>query len=390
MLLGVAVLAGCKKDLNSPALESFAKGGSGKPAPSSPSIIQSEDHFGGSGNDVANGVANAVGGGYFVAGSFNTRETAHVRKYDDNNNLIWQMDIGGNGVDDISSVAATDNGGCMVTGMTNSSDLPEYGGGTDVLLAKISSGGSLEWVKAIDNGANEKGQKIIRTTDGGFAVVGYSGYNLLVIKLDGNGAEVWRDSYFGTPDSYAFAYDVCEYNGYLYVAGTAVYRGMLWGRISLTDHQGVLSIYENLPAGVGFSIVRNHEDNGFLLAGRINCDALVIGVDDDGNYQWEKRFGGSGCGDLLRKILKTDNGYLVLGTTNSKNGDVVGPLGGSDVWLMRLNTNGTRNASYNLGTKDDDEGLDIIADAAGTGYRIAGGYGSGRNNKDMWSVQVKF
>lgn len=378
---------GCQKETNQKETNLLDVPSAKKPGPS-PSLIQWEDHFGGTGTDNGNGIVNALSGGFFVVGNYNSREKGSVRKYDDENQLLWTLEIDGNAIDEIESVASTDDGGCIVTGMTNSTDLPGYGGNTDVLLARISPTGNLEWLKAIDNGDSEKGQQIIRTNDGGFAITGYTGFNMLLIKLDAAGNEEWRGDYFGSAEHYTTAYDIYEYDGHLYVAGRAIYKGLLWGKISLSgDHQGTYQVYENLSDGVGFSITRNHEGNAFVIAGRINCDAMIVGVDNDGNLQWEKRFGGSGCGDLLKSILPHAGGFAVLGWSNSRNGDLADSKGGTDLWLMTLDASGNKIKSYSLGGRNDDNGEDMVAGPNGT-LRIAGTYGQ-RDGGDIWTLQVQ-
>ncbi|MFT3682678.1 MAG: T9SS type A sorting domain-containing protein [Ferruginibacter sp.] len=57
--------------------------------------------------------------------------------------------------------------------------------------------------------------------------------------------------------------------------------------------------------------------------------------------QWQKNYGGSG-GDTALSIKQTaDGGYIVAGSSSSSNGDVSGNHGGADYWVAKLNAAGT-------------------------------------------------
>ena len=60
-----------------------------------------------------------------------------------------------------------------------------------------------------------------------------------------------------------------------------------------------------------------------------------------GALQWERSFGGTGY-ESGRDVVQTlDGGYLILGETNSTDGGVVAGYGGTkDIWLLKLASNG--------------------------------------------------
>lgn len=71
-------------------------------------------------------------------------------------------------------------------------------------------------------------------------------------------------------------------------------------------------------------------------------DLWVLKLDKCGQIQWEKSVGGTGY-ESARDIIQTsDGGYLVLGETNSTDGDVVAGYGGTkDIWLLKLSATGS-------------------------------------------------
>lgn len=71
-------------------------------------------------------------------------------------------------------------------------------------------------------------------------------------------------------------------------------------------------------------------------------DAWIVKLDGCGNVQWKRTVGGTGY-DAARDVKQTpDGGYVVVGETNSTDGDVVSGYGGSkDIWVIRLGPAGT-------------------------------------------------
>lgn len=65
-------------------------------------------------------------------------------------------------------------------------------------------------------------------------------------------------------------------------------------------------------------------------------DSWIIQIDSQGNLLWQKCFGGTND-DFSSDIINTkDSGLIVVNTTKSNDGDVIGNHGGSDIWLFKL------------------------------------------------------
>ena len=107
----------------------------------------------------------------------------------------------------------------------------------------------------------------------------------------------------------------------------------------------------------GYSIVQTN-DGGFVVAG--SCQSyngdVVTGNNDNGGVwlvklnaagvvQWQKPFGGSEYEEAISLIKTTDGGFAVAGFTYSNDGDVSGNHGDSDLWILKL-------SGENLGTTD--------------------------------------
>ena len=89
-------------------------------------------------------------------------------------------------------------------------------------------------------------------------------------------------------------------------------------------------------------------DRGYIVAGRLESndgdvsgnhgcwDYWIVKLDNAGIIQWQKSLGGSG-NDQAYSIQQTiDGGYIVAGSSDSKDGDVTGNHGGGDYWIVKL------------------------------------------------------
>lgn len=100
-------------------------------------------------------------------------------------------------------------------------------------------------------------------------------------------------------------------------------------------------------------------------------DLWIMKADACGNLQWQKSLGGSGY-ESARDIAQTaDGGYIVLGETNSTDGDVIKGYGGTkDIWLIKLSASGVVQWQKRFGGNGLDIGNQIKIDNNGD-YLIA-------------------
>lgn len=250
-----------------------------------------------------------------------------IMKIDTLGNILWEKLIGGNGTDLIWDAVKTSDGGLISVGWTTSEDgdVSQYFGGWDTWVVKLDSTGEIEWDKTIGttNGF-EYGYAIIQTSDGGYLVgiaanplgegnvtcIPHS-YNAegILFKLDANGNEIWQQCYGG------------------------------W------NHDGITLLLE-LPDGYIFSGYTSSVDGDLTGAGYHfgGDDIWIAKTDFTGNSIWHKCYGGSGA-DYLHNFFPTeDSGFIVIGNTNSHNGDVVGNHSGGytwkDIWVFKINSTG--------------------------------------------------
>ncbi|HHL40297.1 MAG TPA: hypothetical protein ENJ37_07315 [Deltaproteobacteria bacterium] len=177
----------------------------------------------------ANSVVQTADGGYIVVGYAYYTSSAYdvwVLKLDSSGGVTWQKRYGGTGNDYGHSVVQTTDGGYMVAAQTSS-----FGaGGSDVWLLKLDSTGRVSWQKTYGGSGNEHGYSVVQTSDGGYAVAGFTasagagGYDVWVLKLDSSGAVTWQKAYGGSSDEYGRSVVQTSDGGYV-VTGRASSAG---------------------------------------------------------------------------------------------------------------------------------------------------------------------
>jgi len=128
-------------------------------------------------------------------------------------------------------------------------------------------------------------------------------------------------------------------------------------------------------------------DGGYAIVGYTNStdgdvsntqglrDVWVLKFDAVGTLQWEETFGGS-WNDYGYAIDQTsDGGYIVAGTTQSDDGDVVGQYGQYDVWVIKLSASGSLQWQNTIGGTDYEEARSVEQTSDG-GYIVCGRSGS--------------
>lgn len=110
-------------------------------------------------------------------------------------------------------------------------------------------------------------------------------------------------------------------------------------------------------------------------------DLWVLKLNSCGIVQWEKSFGGTGY-ESARDIEQTaDGGFIVLGETNSTDGDVIAGFGGTkDIWLIKLDASGNIQWQKRYGGNGLDIGNHILINNDGS-FLIAAS--SSSNNGDI-------
>ncbi len=152
--------------------------------------------YGGSGQDVANGITQTPDGGYIMTGSYNADTRVYLLKTDANGELQWSKTFFGAPLAAGSRVIVTQDGGYAVVGYVKG----EGPNGDNIYVLKTDAFGTLLWKKPFGTGLDDRGTDILELPDGNLVITGYQvnvngKADLVVLKLDSDGAEIWYKTY---------------------------------------------------------------------------------------------------------------------------------------------------------------------------------------------------
>lgn len=282
-------------------------------------------------------------GGYAVAGTMIAYDSGEiysqkicVLKTDSFGNKDWYYYYDtGEARAAANSIIQTSDGGYAIVGyratgvdddnstFSKGYSLPQYSG-VDVVFIKTDSTGAYEWIKYYDYNGNDAGYSIMQTSDGGYAIVGFTQpseekENVLLIKTDSSGNEVWKNDY-------GFS------------------EGNDCGKSIIQETDGNYTI-------IGYA--QDPETNHYCF--------LLLNIDSENHLQWNELYGTEIADSFGQSIVKSDdNNYVLAGYSNSTPG-----IGKNDIALVK--TNSSRGVEWNkaLGTTSDDYAFGLIKTSDG-------------------------
>lgn len=313
--------------------------------------------WGGSGSDVADGVAPAPDGSSYVAGitdSFAVNQFGDadrrifVVKFAADGSLAWQRIWNGTliiGLGRAGVAAAAD--GVYVTGMSDQN-------GGDAVLVKFDPNGVLLWERIWGGAASDAGLAVATGADGSAYISGTStsfGQNgssgLFVVKFNSAGTLVWQQIFDGAegaalavgPDGTVcaagtIARDPNSGDFDLLVLKMTAAGSLVWQRQytagNVADPRGGMTV----AADGSIFIV------GALQApkaGIVGLAALIIKLSADGNLLFDKQFAGRNGETAAGVAVAPDDGSVyVAGTTTSFG------AGFQDAFVLHLQSTGKK------------------------------------------------
>ncbi|MCL2040440.1 MAG: hypothetical protein FWG84_00180 [Bacteroidales bacterium] len=173
---------------------------------------------------VATGYSNSVGYGDWTGISEKGGRDATIVKYDNNGNVVWKKNFGGNGADFLVSVTTVSDGvvaaGYSESGSFGNGDWTGVSGkgGDDAIIVKLDHAGNVVWKKNFGGNAVDRYAAVTALSDG-YVAVGYSGAgsfntgdwigfmgkggnDAIMVKYDNAGNMEWRKNFGGSGDDH--------------------------------------------------------------------------------------------------------------------------------------------------------------------------------------------
>lgn len=293
--------------------------------------------------------------------------------------LIFAKTFGGTNNDSAQSVTATSDGGYAILGYTQSNDndiTDKQDESFDFWVLKFDANDQLQWQKTYGGTLDDRGNDIIQTSDGGYAILGYSFstdgdasqnaglQDYWLIKLDANGNISWEKS---------FGYQGAD-------SGISMIE---------TNDQGFLI------TGILDVTASGGEGNSSRTANRhAGGDYWILKLNNSGSLEWSRYFGGNFTDTPYGVIQTDDSGYMVVGSSDSEDTDISSNIGTYDFWVIKVSPSGDLVWETSFGGSQIDEARGIVKVDDGS-YIIAGDTRSNDNNisqnkgaADLWLIKI--
>ncbi len=315
--------------------------------------------------------------------------------------------FGGSDDEEANDIINTSDGGFMVIGSSKSNDeliQNKINSESDIILMKFDRDKSIEWVKNYGGSRDDRGQSVVEVSSIGYALLGYSMSNNgdvsnnegfhdnWVILIDSKGNIVWEKSYgFSGHDH---AYNIINtkdgnlfFNGFLDVTASrglgstekvvkSVKHGVgefwchkidLEGNILWRKYFGGSNndrSYDSIETADGdFIIVGSSESDDIDISSpKGSYDIWVIKLSSNGDFLWERSYGGSKYETANSIIQSSDNKIHILGSTLSNDKNISYHMGSSDFWLLTLDPEGNLLSEQTFGGSNFDMGKKIDRD----------------------------
>ena len=297
--------------------------------------------------------------------------------------LDFAQTLGGSKNDALYSVKRTADGGYITTGYSQSNDFDinfKTNESFDVLVAKFSFDNTLEWQKTFGGSKDDRAADIVQTLDGGFAILGFSkssdidvsanagAQDFWVLKISSSGNLLWEKTFGFSGADYGTTLIETEEGGLLItgVLDVSASGGQGNAKTTIVNHAGgdfwVLKLnaagelewskyyggsFTDTPLGVvkttdnGFIVVGSSDSNDVdIKNNKGSYDFWVFKISSKGVLIWEKSFGGSEIDEARAISASHDGNFIVVGDTRSSDGDINLNNGAADIWVLKISTEG--------------------------------------------------
>ena len=290
----------------------------------------------------------------------------------------FKTEIGGKEHDHGRAVAVV-NDGYIVAGYSDSFTKKRDEEG---YLVKLNLSGEKVWSKHFGTREDERIYGMTIDDRNNILLTGYSErlgnhrQSVYLAKFSPQGKFLWHHGYWHLSNSYYTGKDVVQSYGGGYILAATQDRPKYFNKaidifVVGTDPNGrriASRLFGGKKEERGEAIIR--DNGGYLIAGLTETwghgdkDMYLVKTDKEGNRLWHRAYGGRDD-DVANDIIATDDGYLLVGTTDSFD------LTYKDVYVVKTDKRGKILWQHIYGGEKDEVGNAVVEDD--DGYVIVGG-----------------
>lgn len=179
------------------------------------------------------------------------------------------------------------------------------------------------WTKTYSDSVNLLCANAIRTSDGGYALIGTAKYGAMsygqitAIKTDSNGTVQWQRKYGMMGNDQGLSIAQLSDSGYL-VAGATEISSWRHGVVSRLNANGdqlwTRTVSEINASEIKYAAIT--ADGGVVFTGKVNSyssDVFLAKADGNGAFEWSHTYGGAYYDCAFWVLQTNDLGYIVPG-----------------------------------------------------------------------------
>jgi hypothetical protein len=332
----------------------------------------------GNGKEIGKSLVEIVDGGYVIAGdtgSFGAGNSDFwLVKVDSNGNMEWNKTYGGERHDSVRALIKTVDGGFALVGSTSS-----FGGGSDDFwMVKTNSDGNPEWNQTYGGPGDQYATSLIETSDGGYAIGGafdqsfddpFGDTDFWLVKTNHLGTMEWNKTFNDSPSNSCSDLVETSDGGYLLVGTTGRYLVEANILAIKTNEKGEMEWkkrYGGRDHAGANSLVKT-KDGGYAIAGYRSQNFWLIKIDDSGNIEWDQTYLKSGAEEAYCLTQTSDGGYALAGLTTGS----IDNQSYIDSWMVKTDVNGNLVWNQTYGGTGDQYIYSLIETVDGT-FTLAG------------------
>ena len=287
--------------------------------------------------------------------------------------------FGGSLNDSAQSIVNTSDGGYAILGFTQSNDgdiINKPNDSFDYWVLKFNAQNEIEWQQVYGGTGDDRGRQIIQTQDGGYAIIGSSESN----DIDVSGNNGAQDYWFAKLDSSG----TISWQKSFGFSGSDIGISVLQSNDQGYLITGILDV--TASGGLGNSSRSNQRHAG--------GDYWALKLSVSGDIEWSKYYGGNFTETPGGIAQTNDDGFIIAGGSDSNDTDISSNIGSYDFWIIRIAANGDLVWEKSFGGEENDEARAIVKSSDGN-FVIAGDTRSNNGNvssnngaADLWIIKI--